>query len=155
MNAAQPLLLTEDGWPRLHDELDRLRALRRSTMSEYLLLSRSAELDQTTSEQLHDDISVLDGRILHLAEMLSRAVPAGGSHAEPGAVGVGSHVTVRWDDGEQESYVIVGPPEVDPRTGRISYQSPVGQALVGRRPGDSVEAATPGGVQRLTVIEVA
>jgi transcription elongation GreA/GreB family factor len=67
----------------------------------------------------------------------------------------GSTVRVRDADGEEEEYTIVKKGEADPAHGRISTESPVGRALLGRRPGDEVEVQTPGGVRVLTLVELA
>jgi transcription elongation factor GreA len=64
-------------------------------------------------------------------------------------------VTVRWDDGAEETYTIVEPVASDPRGGWISTESPVGRGLLGRRPGERVTVATPGGHSRLVVLTVA
>lgn len=74
-------------------------------------------------------------------------------HRTGGAVQVGSRVRVLAPWGEDE-YVIVSPQCADPRHGRISMVSPVGQALLGRRPGDAVCVQTPDGVQCLALLDV-
>jgi transcription elongation GreA/GreB family factor len=71
-----------------------------------------------------------------------------------GEVQSGSRVRVRDVDGEEE-YTVVKRGEADPAQGRISTESPVGRALLGRRPGDEVEVQTPGGVRVLTIVELA
>jgi transcription elongation factor GreA len=71
-----------------------------------------------------------------------------------GEVQQGSRVRVRDADGEEE-YTLVKRGEADPTQGRISTESPVGRALLGRRPGDEVEVQTPGGVRVLTIVELA
>ncbi len=65
-----------------------------------------------------------------------------------------STVRVRGEEGEEE-YTVVRSTEADAAQRRISVESPVGRALLGRRPGDEVEVRTPGGVRRFTVVEVA
>jgi transcription elongation GreA/GreB family factor len=67
----------------------------------------------------------------------------------------GSRVRVRDADGEEEEYTLVRTGEGDPAQGRISTESPVGRALLGRRPGDKVEVQTPGGMRVLTIVELA
>ena len=68
-------------------------------------------------------------------------------------IALGSSVRVREADGEEE-YTIVSPGEVDATVGRISAESPVGKALMGRRPGECVQVQTPGGWRALTVVHV-
>jgi len=67
---------------------------------------------------------------------------------------VGSRVRVRYDDGDSARYELVAPTEVDAEAGRISFQSPIGAALLGVRAGDRVEVVTPAGARRLTVRSV-
>jgi transcription elongation factor GreA len=66
-------------------------------------------------------------------------------------VRLGSAVTLLNEEGEVEHYTIVGSAEADPRSGRISNQSPVGQALLGRRIGEKVRVVAPGGMRELSV----
>jgi hypothetical protein len=67
----------------------------------------------------------------------------------------GSTVRLRDGDGEQDEYTLVRRSEADPAQGRISTESPVGRALLGRRRGDEVEVQTPGGIRALTIVELA
>ncbi len=148
----QQLLLTEEGWRGLQEELLSLQRQRSAMMSEYVNVAEGSEQGDAVTSGLRSDISSIDRRIAQLDEVLSRAVPVGSADRPPGEVGVGSAVVVRWEDGEEEHYVIVGPPEVDLSTGRISYESPVGRALMGCRAGQWVEVETPGGAGRLFVV---
>ncbi|MCL6647170.1 MAG: GreA/GreB family elongation factor [Chloroflexi bacterium] len=66
-------------------------------------------------------------------------------------VGIGSTVTVVDAEGEEETYTIVGSAEANPRAGKISNESPVGRALLGRKVGDQVEVLTPAGVQKFII----
>ena len=74
--------------------------------------------------------------------------------ASDGAVRLGSTVTVE-DEFGKTSYTIVGPAEVDAGSGRISLESPVGKALIGREPGEEVEVDTPGGARRVRILKLA
>jgi transcription elongation factor GreA len=69
-------------------------------------------------------------------------------------VGLGSRVEVEDDDGEADSYMIVGTPEANPSQGKISNESPVGRALIGLRVGEVATVATPSGQMRYTVREI-
>lgn len=75
--------------------------------------------------------------------------------AHPDYVQLGSAATVRDAEGNVETFVIVAPRDADPRAGRVSIESPVGRALLGRRVGESVTVAAPGGSFSLTVEVVA
>jgi transcription elongation factor GreA len=76
-------------------------------------------------------------------------------HPAADCVRLGSHVVVEDEDGETQEYLIVGSAEADPRHGRISNESPVGQSLLGRRVGEEVDVSAPGGSFRLTVKKIA
>jgi transcription elongation factor GreA len=96
------------------------------------------------------EIHVLTQRHDALRAALAAAVVAD----DDGAIVVGSQVTVRDADGETDSYVIVPPGTGDPRAGRISPDSPLGAALLGRRAGDDVDVQAPAGAWRATVVTV-
>jgi transcription elongation factor GreA len=68
---------------------------------------------------------------------------------------LGARVTLRFADGELEAFELVAPGEVDPASGRVSHESPLGAAVMGRRAGETVSVAAPAGPQELTVVEVA
>ncbi|MCC7025248.1 MAG: GreA/GreB family elongation factor, partial [Thermomicrobiales bacterium] len=72
----------------------------------------------------------------------------------PGVVSLGSRVTVDWELDGEETYTIVDPAEIAPSEGRISDESPVGRALIGRRVGDRVAVETVGGPAWLTIQSV-
>ena len=148
--AHQAVRLTADGWRRLHDDLLALRERQAALTAGF-----AAAAPGDSGGDPHGDLARLELRIAELEGVLARAVPVDHADRVPGTVGVGSRVTVRWaGDDEEETYTIVGPPEVAPQAGRISYESPVGRALVGRRPGERVEVATLDGRARLEVAAV-
>jgi transcription elongation factor GreA len=109
--------------------------------------------DNSEYEDLKESYMQTEARIRELETTLDRAeVIAEGS--VDGMIGLGSHVTVRSDDGLEEAWVLVGPEEANPGSGRFSTESPVGRALIGRRAKDSVSVETPGGSITYTVIDV-
>jgi transcription elongation factor GreA len=75
-------------------------------------------------------------------------------HPVADVVQLGSEVSVRDEEGERQSFTIVGSVEADPRHGRISNESPVGRALLGKRVGDTAVVVAPGGSFNLEVLEV-
>lgn len=154
MEVMERLLLTEEGWRKLHQELESLRAEVGILTGEYAQLSRSVDSGDATSHFMRSDIASLDRRIAQLEDVLRRALPVSADQRVPGVVGVGSRVTVRWSNGEEESFRIVGPPEVSASDGHISYESPVGRALMNGRQGESVQVSTPNGVSHLQIVEV-
>jgi len=147
----KPVLLTKEGLGKLQTELDELRTVRRPEIAERIKyakdfgdITENAEYEDAKNEQ-----GMLEGRILTLEQMVRNAVII--EQAEVGGiVQVGSTVGVKDEYGTQ-SFTIVGPAEVDVTSGRISMESPVGKALLGRRIGDRVEVQSPGGVRELQV----
>ncbi len=102
MKALEGVYLTEEGWQRLRSELTELLKRRGSQVSEYAEVAETIEWGQSPSPNIHG-IAILDRRIAELEEVLSRAVPVKPGAREPGTVGIGSRVSVRWDDGEPAS----------------------------------------------------
>ena len=147
----KPVLLTKEGLDKLAAELEELRTVRRAEVAERIKyakdfgdISENAEYEAAKNEQ-----GMLEGRILTLEMMVRNAVII--EQAEVGGVGqVGSTVEVKDEYGTQ-AFTIVGPAEVDVTSGRISMESPVGKALLGRRIGEKVQVQSPGGVRELKV----
>jgi transcription elongation factor GreA len=101
-----------------------------------------------------DALALLEGRIGELRALLAAAEPIEASLAD-GVARLGAKVKVRHEDGEEAMYMLVSPAEADPRRGRISEQSPIGRALVGRKKNEEVTAETPSGPEKLVVLDVA
>jgi transcription elongation factor GreA len=152
----KPVYLTREGYERLRDELHELRDVRSPSVT--ARLRRAKELADTVDNAEYEDVrqdqAFVEGRIRDLERRLATAQLIA---AEPAAdrVRLGSRVTVVDDDGNAECYLIVGWAEADPRHGRISNESPVGHALLGRRVGEVVEISAPGGSFRLTITALA
>jgi transcription elongation factor GreA len=148
MNNQNVVYVTEEGLQKIIEELEYLSTERREEISERLEiaishgdLSENADYDYAKSEQ-----AFVEGRIKDLEDSLRRAKIIE-NNGQTDKVRVGSTVTVvevGFDD-EPESYHIVGVHEADPGNGRISNESPIGQALLGRKIGDTVSAKIPVG----------
>jgi transcription elongation factor GreA len=102
--------------------------------------------------QAREDQSRLEGRINQVEGMLRTAVVIEEGTSD-GTVQLGSTVTVADEFGETV-YTVVGAHEADPTAGRLSHQSPVGRALMGRRRGDTVTVQTPGGGRQIRLVKV-
>ena len=113
-------------------------------------LSENSEYDAAKNEQ-----AKLYGRIAEL-ESIMKIVKVVDDNAMPGdVVGIGSHVVVVDEDGDEDEYVLVSSSEADPMAGKISDESPIGAALLGQRVGAVVSVALPGGyTSELTVKSV-
>ncbi|MCC7372689.1 MAG: transcription elongation factor GreA [Chloroflexi bacterium] len=153
--ADRTVYLTREGFRRLDEELEQLRTVKRPEVSERIRRSKdmtdvtdNAEYDEAKSEQ-----AFVEGRIAELEVTLASAqiIEETGSTE---FVGLGSRVKVRDDDGEEDDYRIVGSMEADPKRGMISNESPVGRALLGKKPGESATVVAPGGSFNLTVVTI-
>lgn len=152
----QSVLLTEVGKNRLEEELHDLRTRRRPELHDRIQeATESGDVsDNAEYEELKDEWAMLEARIGELEQTLERAVVVE-KPSEDGLIGLGSEVTLRADDGEEETWVLVSPQEAKSGDGRISTQSPVGQALMGCRVGETATVTTPSGSMRYTVVAVA
>lgn len=151
------VLLTPQGLRKLEEELEYLKSVKRREIAERIKVARefgdiseNSEYDEAKNEQ-----AFIEGRIAALEKTLRNARVVVDEEIDPLQVNVGSIVTVRdADSGEIFHYTIVGSSEADPRENRISYQSPVGRAVMGRRVGATVEVRLPGGLARYEVLAI-
>lgn len=147
--------LSEVGFLRLKKELEELKSAKRKEIAmklEYAKslgdLSENAEYQEAKEEQL-----TIEARISELEDVLARAVLI--SHQAGGTIDLGSTVKVRRQDRpEMETYVIVGPQEADPTEQRISNESPLGGALLGKKRGEIITVYTPKGEIRYHIFEI-
>ncbi len=151
----QTVYLTSDGRKKLEDELENLRTVRRAEVAKRLHeameggeLIENAEYEAAKNEQ-----AFVEGRILELEDLLSRAMPIESGKGD-GSVRIGSTVTVKEGRGKEETYTIVGAAEASPKEGLISNELPLGQALLKKQAGDDVEVKAPAGVLRFKIVKV-
>jgi transcription elongation factor GreA len=154
------VLLTPEGLDKLKLEIEHLSTTRRREVAERIKeardfgdISENSEYDDAKNEQ-----AMLEARIATLEDKLRSASVIDAKELSPDVVRVGSQVHVKDDKGKSLSYTIVGSTEADPSANRLSNESPVGKALVGRKKGDNVTVILPSGKQReltVTKIEVA
>src|SRR6185369_1842509 len=136
--------LTAEGLQALKDELQELTTSKRVEIAERL---KEAKADGDLSENAmydaaRDEQSFVEGRISEIEHILKHAVVI--AHKGGSSVSLGSKVHVELEEGEAE-YVIVGSTEANPDEGKISDQSPIGKALLGKKTGDEVEVEVPSG----------
>ena len=98
---------------------------------------------------------MVEGRILQLHSLIQNAelIDEDGAHKSK-QVMLGSRVKVKTDDGKSQEYVIVGPAEADPREGKISNESPVGRALIGKKLNDEVQVNVPKGIISMKITKI-
>jgi transcription elongation factor GreA len=148
--------LTVEGEKRLRVELKELKGPKREALAKRL---RSAIQMGDLSEnadyiKAKEDQGFLEGRIQELEYILSHAtiIPQNGDGYD--SVDVGATVKVQEGDYPPEVYYIVGSKEADPTNGRISNESPIGKAMMGRQAGDLVVVETPAGELKLKILEI-
>ncbi len=147
------ILMTSEGLEKLKTELRELTEVRRPDVVTRIKeakalgdLSENAEYQSAKEEQ-----SFIEGRVEELEQMIKHAKVVGAEHK--GTVGIGSKITVEIE-GEKDEFEIVGPTESDPTKGRISIDSPVGQAVLSRKVGDKVNVQTPDGSVQYKIVTV-
>lgn len=140
--------LTAEGKEELQKELDLLLTVRRPELAAKLKEAVS-QGDLKENADYHDakeQQAFVEGRIQYLENLL-RSVTIINTDGKSDYVKIGSTVTIREvDSDEDETYMIVGAAEASPRDGRISNESPIGEALLGHKKGDKIKVETPGGV---------
>lgn len=148
--------MTAEGAERLQNELNHLRTVERPKLA-LRLRSAIQEGDLSENADYHkakEDQGFLEGRIQELEHILKNVVVVENNQAGFDVVNVGARVTVQEDDYDPETYVLVGVKEADTANRKISYESPVGKALMGRKAGDTVSIDTPGGSYSLKILEI-
>jgi len=149
--------VTREGLKRLEDELLELRTVGRARVAERIREAQEPGMTETDAqyEDAKNEQAFLEGRIqeiekmLEMAEVIDEAAVEGSKE-----VRVGSTVTLRTKDNQRRTYQVVGPVEASPAEGRISFESPVGQALLGKKRGDTVKVNAPSGVIEMTITTV-
>lgn len=151
----KPVYVTAEGLAKLEAELEHLRFVRRPEIAQRFNEAKegSSSSDNADLEDAWNEQATVEGRIQTLERLIRNAEIIHESHGESGVVQIGSRVTVNTQDGD-ETYTIVGSTETDPRSGRISNESPVGRALLGRKIGDEVEIKAPAGVLSMRITKI-
>src|SRR3990172_11406632 len=143
---AHQTYLTPEGEAKLRTELAELTGPRREELSKRLRSAiQMGDLSENADyHKAKEDQGFLEGRIQEIEAILRNTIIIEKTQSK-GIVFIGSHVTLQEESFDPETYHLVGPTEADPRNGRISYESPIGRALIDKKVGDIAEAETPGG----------
>jgi transcription elongation factor GreA len=151
----QPHYLTPEGEEKLKAELEELKGPRREELSARLRSAiKMGDLSENADyHKAKEDQGFLEGRIQEIDAILRNSVIIEKTKST-GVVSIGSQVTIQEEGFDPEEYHLVGPTEADPRKGRISYESPIGRALMDKRVGDTAEAETPGGKIKFKIIKI-
>ena len=157
MSQSKKFIMTYEGVKKLEEELEYLKTVKRKEITEkikvalgYGDLSENSEYDEAKNDQ-----AFTEGRIIQLENMLKNAVVVDESEIPKDKVSVGSIVKVMdYEFDEEVEYTIVGSAEADPMNFKISNESPVGSALIGKKVGDVVEVAVQSGMSKFEVLEI-
>lgn len=149
--------MTYEGVKKLEEELDYLKTIKRVEIKEKIKVARSfgdlsenAEYDEAKNEQ-----AFVEGRIAQLENMLKNASVVDEADITTDKVSVGSVVKVMdFEFDEEIDLSIVGSAEANPIENKISNESPVGNALLGKKVGDIVEVPVPDGVNKYEILEI-
>jgi transcription elongation factor GreA len=150
----KPVPLTREGLAKLEKELEYLRTVRRQEVAERIHAAKELASTQNNAEyeDAKNEQAFVEGRILTLEKIIQNAEIIDEEEAHRSKkVQLGSKVTVLTAKGTKETYTIVGSAEAEPKEGRISNESPVGRALIGKGVGGAVHVEAPAGVIRLTI----
>ncbi len=162
---SEDMLITKEGLKKLKEELEFLKTTKRQEIAQRLKeaisygdLSENAEYEEAKNDQ-----AFIEGRILELEKQIknARIITEGAAMKSAGgggkAIDIGSIVTVKnkTDGDEAETYTIVGSMEADPIEHKISNESPIGKALLGREKGDIVDVIAPAGKFKYEILKVA
>jgi transcription elongation factor GreA len=155
-NMPAPTSLTQQGYDKLKAELAELKVRREKVIEDMRRAAadkdfrENAPLDAAKEERGH-----IEGRIMELEETLKSAKIIEGKKETALKVSVGNSLVLRDEaSGEELRYTIVSPREVDPTQGKISSNSPIGKAVIGRAQGDIVEITAPAGQLRYRLVQI-
>lgn len=151
----KPIFLTPEGRAKLEAELEQLKTVRRAQVAERIHAAKEEGdiMENSAYDEAKNEQAFVEGRILTIEQMLKNAVMIDATRASD-SVGIGSYVTVAEQGNSTEVYQIVGSAEADPTRGRISNESPIGRALLGKRIGDEIQVKVPDGVRHLKIIDI-
>jgi len=153
-----PSFLTPSGYQKLQEELEQLKTVKRQEVAARLReamedggdmgVDLDAEYEAAKNEQ-----AFVEGRIQELEILLANARVIENSGKRE-VVDVGATVTIKEGRSKPEVYTVVGRAEANPREGRISNESPLGQAILDHRAGDKVDVEAPGGSFTVQIVKV-
>lgn len=154
---AKKIYLTKEGLEELKKEYNELTKVKRPEILERVSQARSMGDLSENAEYVaaREELSFIDGRIDELEELLNQAVLITETHTKGGnhVVKLGSKVSVNIK-GKKEEFTVVGEWEADPHEKKISHESPLGKALLGKKVGDKVEVEAPAGTVLYTIASV-
>lgn len=156
MGENDEIVLTPDGYQELLDELEKLRTTERREVADrirdaitYGELTENSEYEDAKNAQ-----AFLEGRIEDLKHIMQIARPLEKDEIPTDHIGLGSIVTVQDDTGDPWEFTLVSPVEANPIKDKISDESPVGEALIGKKVGDVLTVSVPAGKTKYQVVAI-
>ena len=149
--------ITKEGLRKFEDELEYLETTRRREVADKI--HQAKELANTQNNAEYEDAkneqAMVEGRIQMLQNLIQNAeiIDSDEAHRSKQVI-LGSTVRVKNNDGKAQEYTIVGPAEADPREGKISNESPVGRALIGKKLNDEIEVSAPKGIITMKITRI-
>jgi len=151
------VILTQDGLRKLEEELEYLKSVKRREVAErikvaigYGDISENSEYEDAKNEQ-----AFIEGRVITLEKMLRNARIINNDEIDTDVASIGSKVTLEdLEFGDTVEYAIVGSAESDPSQNKISNESPVGKAILGKKQGAVVDVNVPAGIIQYKIIEI-
>lgn len=151
----QTLVLTKEGLEKIKNEFTNLVDVKRPEIAKRIQdaremgdISENSEYDAAKQEQ-----AFIEGRISEIEEILKNATVTDGSKSHKESVDVGAKVTVHINS-QDDTFYIVGAPEADPTANKISHESPLGSALMGKKVGEKIEVEAPVGKLTYTILKI-
>ncbi len=154
MSPEKKIYISQDKLEQFKKELGELKTVKRWEVIEKIEKAKEmGDLSENAEYAIaKDEQAFIEGRILELEDLINNAIITDGLE-KTDSINVGSKIKVKFDN-EERTFEIVGITESDPVHGKISNESPLGKALLGKRKNDQVEVETPAGKKIYTVIEV-
>jgi len=157
MNIEKEIILTPEGLNKLEQELENLKSVKRRDVAERIKqaiefgdISENSEYEDAKNEQ-----AFIEGRIITLEKMLRNVKVIEHTDNNTDEVHIGAKVTLQdLEVNDEVVYTLVGSAEADPMNKRISNESPVGKAIIGKKKGDVVEVKAPAGKVKFKIVEV-
>ena len=150
------IFLTSEGYLELEQELHYLKTTKRTEVTQTLKEARAlGDLSENSEyDQAREDQANLEKRIAEVEYSLEHAIVID-NNENNGTVGIGCQVELQYDDDDDtESYKIVGSQEADPFNNKISNESPIAAAIMGKKVGETVEVSSPDGVYSVKIVAI-
>ena len=152
--AEQKTIYTKEGFQKLKDELEYLKTTRRAEVGQMLKEARSfGDLSENSEyDEARDQQAKVESRIAELEYLIKNGVVMSDEDAAKNIISIGTTVKIKYSDGREVTYDLVGSNEVEPLKHRISDLSPIGMALIGHKEGDTLVINTPSGEKEITIV---